>query len=58
MFDEIIVAKLETCIEHIVQVENYMQSILNADEFALPQNAVYYDATLMRLQALGENIKA
>ena len=55
MYNDVIRAQLEDCIEHILTIENYTSTISNADEFL--KQGLLYDASLMRLQALGEIIK-
>ncbi len=55
MYNEVILAQLEDCIEHINTIEDYTKTILKEDDF-LDQGPLY-DASLMRLQALGEIIK-
>ena len=49
--------KLNTCLEHISVIENYFGKPQNPEEFFNKNGGVQYDATLMRLQALGENLK-
>ncbi len=58
MYNELLKAKLEFCLEHIGAVERYVQNIDNAEAFIESQSGLTYDGTLMRLQALGESLKA
>lgn len=57
MYNEIIIAKLYTCLEHIEAIEKYFNHTQNAVQFFHLNDGVNYDASLMRLQALGENFK-
>lgn len=57
MFDEVIIAKLEYCLEHITTIQKYVMHISSAKEFAEKHEGLTYDGTLMRLQALCEQLK-
>jgi len=57
MYSEIIITKLEFCLEHIDAIENYTSGIITPIEFLQKYNGLTYDGTLMRLQALGELLK-
>ena len=57
MYNEIIIARLYTCLEHIEAIEKYFKDAQNPEQFFNSNEGVRYDATLMRLQALGENLK-
>ncbi len=57
MYDEIILSKLATCIEHIEAIEKYFEKAKDPEHFSKLGEGLNYDATLMRLQALGENLK-
>ncbi len=57
MYNDIVKAKLEFCLEHISVIEAYTQGIVSASEFWEKYNGLTYDGTLMRLQALGESLK-
>lgn len=57
MYNEIIISKLYTCLEHIEAIERYFSGAQNPEQFFNLNEGVHYDATLMRLQALGENLK-
>ena len=57
MYNEVILAKLYTCLEHIEAVEKYFKNADNAEQFFNLNEGLQYDAVLMRLQALGENLK-
>ena len=57
MYNEIIISRLYTCLEHIEAIEKYFKGAQNPEQFFNSNEGVQYDATLMRLQALGENLK-
>ncbi|MDI1354460.1 MAG: DUF86 domain-containing protein [bacterium] len=57
MYDEIILSKLFTCLEHIEAIEKYFEKAKGPEQFFKLGDGLNYDATLMRLQALGENLK-
>lgn len=57
MYEEAIISKLYTCIEHIEAIEKYFNNSQNAEQFFKFNEGLNYDAVLMRLQALGENLK-
>lgn len=55
---EIILSKLTSVIEHIEKINEYFSSIKNSDDYVLKKDGeLIFDATLMRLQALGETLK-
>ncbi|HRN94976.1 MAG TPA: DUF86 domain-containing protein [Chitinophagales bacterium] len=58
MYNEIVKAKLDFCLEHISFIEKYTKHITDAHQFIESYNGLTYDGTLMRLQALGESLKA
>lgn len=57
MYNEIIIARLYSCLEHIEAIERYFKGAQNTEQFFNLNEGVQYDATIMRLQALGENLK-
>lgn len=57
MYNEVVLSKLYTCLEHIEAVERYFKEAHNSTQFFNINGGVQYDAVLMRLQALGENLK-
>lgn len=57
MYNEIIIARLYTCIEHIEAIERYFKDVKNSEHFFSLDEGLHYDAALMRLQSLGENLK-
>ena len=57
MYNEVVLSKLQTCVEHIEAIERYFKEAENPKQFFNLNESVHYDATLMRLQALGENLK-
>jgi uncharacterized protein with HEPN domain len=57
MYSEIIISNLLTCLDHINKIELYFSNSSSAESFFALNNSINYDATLMRLQALGESIK-
>ena len=57
MYNEIILSKLCTCLEHIAAIEKYFKDAQNSEHFFKLNDGALYDAVLMRLQALGENLK-
>lgn len=58
MYNEIIITKLEYCLEHIKAIEDYTKNIVDSTDFIKKQDGLVYDGTLMRLQALGEVLKS
>ena len=55
---EFIIDKLELILDSIKQIEFYTKDISNPDDFKKFENDLSkLDATMMRLQAIGENIK-
>ena len=57
MYNEIVVARLHSCLEHIRVVEIYLDDSADAEAFFSKNNGANYDGSLMRLQALGERLK-
>lgn len=57
MYDELLISKLETCLEHTEAIEVYLGDSNSSDSFFRKNNGANYDASLMRLQALGERMK-
>lgn len=54
----VLLAKLDGALEHIAKVEEYVSKITHHEEFYTHQNCeMIFDATMMRLQALGESLK-
>jgi uncharacterized protein with HEPN domain len=58
MFSEADRARIEACIEHIDFINDYTKNILTPEDFLKPEFHVVFDASLMRLQALGETLQA
>lgn len=56
MYNEIVISRLYTCLEHIEAIEKYFNEIQKEDTTGL-KFELHFDAILMRLQALGENLK-
>ncbi len=57
MYDEIVIARLDTCIEHVESIERYFKGAKNPEHFFSLDEGLHYDAALMRLQSLGESLK-
>ncbi len=57
MYNELILSKLNYCLEHIEAIEEYCAGITDENSFVKHRNGLTYDGTLMRLQALGESLK-
>jgi uncharacterized protein with HEPN domain len=57
MYNEADLARMETCVEHIDSIAEYTRNILVPEDFLKPDNHIVLDASLMRLQALGECLK-
>ncbi len=57
MFEQEAVLRLESCLDHVTAIETYFSNIKNAEDLFILNNGVYYDAVLMRLQALSEMLK-
>lgn len=57
MYDELLLSKLKTCLEHTEAIEMYFGDAVSAESFYSKNNGANYDASLMRLQALGERLK-
>lgn len=54
----ILLAKLENALEHIIKIEEYTLAIKShEDYYTTKQGQLLFDASMMRLQALGENLK-
>jgi len=55
---EVLCSKLEYILEHIDRIKEYTVTIHDADDYVkTSQGITLFDATMMRLQALGENLK-
>ena len=57
MYDELLVSKLQTCLEHIEAIEIYLGDSATAAHFHGKNSGANYDGSIMRLQALGERLK-
>lgn len=57
MYDELLQSKLKTCLEHTEAIEKYFDNLVSVENFYSKNNGANYDASLMRLQALGERLK-
>lgn len=57
MYNEVVLSKLSTCINHILAIEKYIKDATTPQQFFSLNEGAQYDACLMRLQALGENLK-
>jgi len=57
MPDPITILRLETALDHINAIKEYIKPIKRVDDFYSKDGSLIQDAVLMRLQALGENIK-
>ena len=56
---EVLISKLEYIIEHIDRIKEYTIAIHDSDDYVKSSEGItLYDATMMRLQALGENLKS
>ena len=58
MHDQLIIKRLKSVYESIVTIQSYTTPIKTYDDFHGPEGQLVYDAVLMRLQVIGENIKA
>ena len=58
MYNDIVIARLHTCLEHIRAVEVYLDDSAGSEDFFRKNNGANYDGSLMRLQALGERLKS
>jgi uncharacterized protein with HEPN domain len=58
MYDQQIADKLELIQENIEMIRLYFQPIGAGKDFYIGQGKMIFDAILMRLQALGQNVKA
>ena len=54
---EVLLSKFEYIREHLTKLNEYTQGITNSDDYSTTQGGILFDATMMRLQALGENLK-
>src|SRR5438094_4346218 len=55
---EVLSSRFEGILEHISAIKSYTEDIKRADDLAIaPEGILIYDAVLMRLQAIGENLK-
>ena len=55
---EVLHSKLEYILEHIDRIKEYTTTIKDSDDYVkTSQGVTLFDATMMRLQALGENLK-
>lgn len=55
---EVIRSKFESVLEHIICIKDYTKAIKNSDTYVTTkQGKLIFDATMMRLQALGETLK-
>ena len=55
---EVILSKFEYVSQHVLQIKEYTKSIKNSDDYEISfEGVTLFDATMMRLQALGENLK-
>jgi uncharacterized protein with HEPN domain len=57
MYDKTVLSKLHTCLEHIEAVKKYFKAAQNPLQFFELNEGANYDAVIMRLQAVGENLK-
>jgi uncharacterized protein with HEPN domain len=57
MYNDLVFARLNTCLEHIETIEKYTDNASSAEAFFKLNGGANYDASLMRLQALGERLK-
>ncbi len=57
MYSDIVISRLQNCVEHIEVIDRYFKNIENAGQFISHTEGMNFDAILMRLQALGENLK-
>jgi uncharacterized protein with HEPN domain len=58
MYSELILTKLNYCLEHIEAIEKYCSDINDETTFIEHHQGLTYDGTVMRLQALGELLKS
>ena len=55
---EVILSKFEYVSQHVLQIKEYTKSIKNSDDYEISfEGVTLFDATMMWLQALGENLK-
>ena len=57
IYDETVLSKLHSCHEHTEAVKKYFKAAQNPLQFFELNERANYDAVIMRLQALGENLK-
>jgi uncharacterized protein with HEPN domain len=57
MYNDLVIARLCYCLEHIETIERYFKDIKSPAQLSSFNNGLQFDAILMRLQALGENLK-
>lgn len=57
MYDDLLISKLQTCLEHIEAIETNVGACSSAKEFFNKNEGANYDGWLMRLHALGERLK-
>ncbi len=57
MSDPIVIERLEAILEHITIINERMEGIKSPSDFLSKDGQTMFDAILMRLQAMGENIK-
>ena len=58
MHDQLIIKRLKSVYESIVTIQSYTTPIKKYEDFHGGDGQLIYDAVLMRLQVIGENIKA
>lgn len=58
MPEQSVTEKLELIRENISVIESYVKPIQEVNDFYIGHGAMIFDAILMRLQVLGENIKS
>ena len=57
MYDDLLLSKLKTCLEHVEAIELYFDNATSSADFYNKNSGANYDASLMRLQVLGERLK-
>lgn len=58
MHDQLIIKRLKAVYESIVTIQSYIMPVERYEDFHEGNGKLIYDAVLMRLQVIGENIKA
>ncbi len=58
MHDQLIIKRLKSVYESIITIQLYITPIEKYEDFHEGNGQLTYDAVLMRLQVIGENIKA